>query len=137
MGTVQRSYDPTYGPVVEIEIKSPYKKEFQGVALLTAEVDSGANITAINNSIARNLQLPPVGLRTIDVPGGQRKFPGYAGLIKIEGLGKEMRTEIIGLEDIEQDRALIGRDIIDFFVTNLDGPNKILTITDPFQHVQP
>lgn len=42
-----------------------------------------------------------------------------------------MRTEIIGLENIEQDRVLIGRDIIDFFVANLDGPNKILTITGP------
>lgn len=32
MGTVQRSYDPTYGPVVEIEIRRPYEspdeKEF-------------------------------------------------------------------------------------------------------------
>ncbi|MGR3310697.1 MAG: hypothetical protein ACUZ77_07965 [Candidatus Brocadiales bacterium] len=132
MGKIGKIYHPIYGPVVEIEVKSPYKEPFQKSVKLTAEVDSAANVTAIHDAVARNLQLPSVGIREIDTAGGKMKFTCYSCLIRVNGFAAEIGSVIVGLENIEKEYVLLGRDVINSFIVVLDGPQQTLTITAPY-----
>ncbi len=107
-------------PVVSIKLK---RAGAEPAVVLTALVDTGADMTVIPQHVARELRLPFV--RRIQVFG----VDGSARLATVNSVEVEIR----GFQDLVEavafgNEALIGRDLLNRWVAHLDGPKGLLRL---------
>lgn len=111
-------------PIVPIRVKG-LREEVE----LEAYVDSGAGISLIPKTVARNLRLEPAG--EISVITGKGKINLKLFRSTINFLGRDFDLIVAGQNLPEQSpiKALIGRDIIDKFKVCFDGRKRELEFT--------
>ena len=105
------------GPFLEIIIRHPrLPAKFQ---IVPAKLDTGADISAIPQRIVDELELLPVRTLLIEgYDGSQTAIDTYA--VTIEAAKAPFRqTEVIL---IPEEHALLGRDLLNFFYIQLNGP---------------
>lgn len=115
------SRDPP-APVLPVRVGAPGRAP---EVLLAALVDTGADLSALPDAVARQLRLPPVDQITIrGVSGTLRRAVVYAAEIDTGW----MRTlvEVVGLGD----ETLIGRDLLNRWNVTLRGPMGSMEIYD-------
>lgn len=107
-------------PVVPVRVSAPGSPD---AVLVSAMVDSGADITVIQAGLARQLGLPAVSTVVVEGSGGTaRRAPIYAAEILVAG--ESLMLEVLALGD----EALVGRELLSRWVTTLDGPGAKLRI---------
>jgi len=117
-----RAYDPP-APVVPLLIAPPGG---ESGALVGGLLDSGADCTLIPPSLARTLRLPTVGFVEIaGVGGGGGSAPAYAGQVDLAG------TRFLARLVAYEDHVIIGRDLLNRFVTTLDGLRLEVGLSGP------
>ncbi len=92
---------------------------------LSAEVDTGADITAIPQSVVAELALAPAGTaRVAGYEGRAALLSYYDVILSLAGVN------LVGLSvvAVEGEFALVGRDVLNHFRTVLDGPALTLEI---------
>jgi hypothetical protein len=105
----------------------PVPKPVAGNAL----IDSGASITAVDDSIIRSLGVQPVGIATVHTPSGsaqQNQYPvkfifprtGLPPLNAPQAIGSVLQSQGIV--------ALIGRDSLSSVVFVYNGPVGVITL---------
>ena len=93
---------------------------------IAAKLDTGADVSAIPQQIATALALIPA--RTILVEGydgTQSTIDTYIVIVQI-GKTRFRNVEVILIPD---DHALLGRDLLNFFYTKLNGPALTLALS--------
>lgn len=133
MKTVTNKYDPWFGPVVMIKVMPAYKKASQREWIeLTALVDSGARKTVLPEEVVERLKLNRAWPQTVETITGETIFWIYSCRIIVDNLEKEFTKLVVATKNVAKDSAILGRDIVDNLIVNLHGPDKTLTITDPY-----
>lgn len=118
-----RSYDPP-APTVSLLIAAPGSEETP--VLVTALVDSGADLCVLPAALARQLGLPLTDvLRVAGVGGAMRNASVHAADIVLAG--RRELVEVVALGD----EPLVGRNLLRSFVATLDGPEGQLTLISP------
>lgn len=105
------------GPFLEIIIRHPrLPAKFQ---VVSAKLDTGADISAIPQRMVDELALLPVRTLLVEgYDGGQTAIDTYA--VTIEAAKARFRqTEAIL---VPEEHALLGRDLLNFFYIQLNGP---------------
>jgi predicted aspartyl protease len=96
-------------------------------------VDTGATISAIENSAARRLGLTRTGTITLAGVGGVTEQPVYAAAVDFPGLGISSQDPVrlagadLGSRDFE---FLLGRDVLERLVFEYDGPASAFAISE-------
>jgi predicted aspartyl protease len=113
-------------PVATVRIIHPVtgveSQDFAG------KLDTGADMTVIPETLARQLALPPLGriwARGFDGPGGPH-FVYYVRFVVQGCLLPRVRCMSAQRED-----ALLGRDVLNQFIITLDGKRLAFEIVDP------
>jgi predicted aspartyl protease len=121
--TVRLRYDGGYdppAPVVPIRIADP---DDQAGVLVAALIDTGADGTLVSATLVTALGLPRVGGVGITGIGGSGGIaPVYAARVEIAGTAAVARLVSYGNE------VIVGRDLLNRFVTLLDGPRLRLQL---------
>lgn len=113
------SHDPA-APVVAVRVGAP---DGGTAALVTALVDSGADLSVIPPALARALELPITDVLPVaGVEGVPRSVAVHAAELEFDEERELVEVVAIG------DEALIGRNLLNGFVVTLDGPSERLTI---------
>ena len=114
------SYNPQIdppAPVLDVVIRHPYIPE--QFRLVPAKLDTGADLSAIPQSIADELGLLPVQTITAEGFDGTRTtLDTYAVTLEIA----KARFRYIEVILIPEEHALVGRDILNHFYARLNGP---------------
>lgn len=123
---VQVPYDRSYEPaaaIVPVLLAAP---DGETPVLVTALVDSGADLCVVPAALARQLDLPLTDvLRVAGVGGALRSATVHAAQIELDGVRELVEVVALGEE------MLIGRNLLNSFVARLDGPQEQLTLTRP------
>lgn len=124
--TTKAPYSPGYepaAPVLPIRVSAPAGGAGVG---LVALVDTGADLSVIPKSAAEALALPVVSTTRVQgVIGIAQSTRVFAAAIEVAGTTH--LVELVGLGD----EAILGRDLMNFFVLKLDGPRGLLEISRP------
>ena len=116
MWTYNQEIEPP-GPFLDIIIRHPRSPaKFQSVP---AKLDTGADVSAIPQRIADELELLPT--RTILIEGydgSQTIIETYTVTIEA-ATARFLQVEVILIPD---ESALLGRDLLNFFYIQLNGP---------------
>ena len=105
-------------PVVDVMIRHPW--ESQKSRHVRAKLDTGADLSAIPQSVAGELGL--LAIRTILVEtydGARSDIPTYFITLEV-AQARFRRLEVIL---IPEDYVLLGRDVLNQFYTHLNGPD--------------
>lgn len=108
-------FDPP-APVVHVEVIANSDS-----ALLTALIDTGADITAIPAQIAQEILPAPVGQIQIEGVTGEDIVPTFGVLLRLENTITVGPVEVIL---VDFDFVVLGRDVLNDFVLMLDGPQR-------------
>ncbi len=94
-----------------------------------ALIDTGADDTHIPDRAARALNLQPISeQKTLGVHAGQVKiYPVYRANLSFEG----MDFTNIPVVGFELEFGIIGRDLLNRLITELDGPARQFTLQHP------
>jgi predicted aspartyl protease len=114
------------GPVVSIRV-SPTKRS-EPFRDRLAEIDTGADISVIPDSLAADLQLKakgPVIMLSYDKDPVERS----TYLVDLEILGYKLRS--VRVARAPRDTILLGRDVLKHFVITLDGKAQTFEMADP------
>lgn len=107
-------------PVLSLRLRGP---NTEPVVVLTALVDTGADITVIPQNLARRLGLPFVrGIRILGVGGFSRHATVHSAEVEVAGMRDILEVVAFGSE------ALVGRDLLNRWVVRFDGPSQLLGI---------
>jgi predicted aspartyl protease len=94
--------------------------------LLSALVDTGADLSVLPLGLPARLRLPAVGrLAVAGVDGLARPLPLYAVEVSIDGYRVLVRAVSLGTT------PLIGRDLINRITVHLHGPQAVLDVDLP------
>ncbi len=116
MWPYNRQIDPP-APFLDIVIRHPYTPEQHRV--IPAKLDTGADLSAIPQSIADELNLLPVQTITAESFDGTRTMlDTYVVILEIA----QTRFRNIEVILISEDHALLGRDVLNHFYVRLYGP---------------
>lgn len=116
------AFDPP-APVLQLRVSAPGA---DASVLLTALVDTGADMTVVPGRLASRLSLPIVGnVRVSGATGSRSNCPIYAAAIEVEGRQQLLEVLALGRE------ALVGRDLLRSWNIGLDGPRSRLHIRRP------
>lgn len=117
-----RSYEPP-APSVSLLVAAP---DDEAPVLVTALVDSGADLCVVPAALAQHLDLPLTDvLQVAGVGGAQRSATVHAAAINLAG--RRELVEVVALGD----EMLVGRNFLRSFVATLDGPQEQLTVISP------
>ncbi len=85
-------------------------------------IDTGADVTLVPAAIVRQLRLPRVDTIIVSGFGGARlRADVYAATLELGGT--QVVARVVG-----SDEALLGRDVLEKIVLELDGPRSQLTV---------
>jgi predicted aspartyl protease len=122
--TTRWPYDARFvpaAPVAPTRFASPLRAD---AVALPALLDTGADASVIPAVLARRLRLPPIGyVRLAGITGAPMRCPLVAARVEIE------RTQLFARLIAYGDEAIIGRDILNRWVTRLDGPARLLSVS--------
>jgi predicted aspartyl protease len=105
-------------PVLPIRLSAPLGEPS---VLLVALIDTGADMTVVPRALARRLRLPVVGAVSVrGVAGSRSKCAVHAAAVEVDG-HREI-IEVLGLGK----EALAGRNLLNQWILNLDGPHQRL-----------
>ena len=91
--------------------------------LVASKVDAGADLSAIPQAVATELGLLPAQTIVAESFDGSRtSIDTYAVILEVA----KARFRYIEIILIPDDQALIGRDILNHFYANLNGPDMTL-----------
>jgi predicted aspartyl protease len=117
------NFDPP-APVLPVRVGG--LEEHDPAAMLRMLVDTGADCTLIPVSVARSLRLPVVDRLQIEGVGGAAQTATiHAARVHVGGFRMLARVAAFG------DEALLGRDVLNRLVLNVDGPALTITTTAP------
>jgi len=92
-----------------------------------AQIDSGADRSVIPREIADRLSLIPVRQITVAGLGGDRRiFDTFLVRLQIRGF-----DSVIEMLAANEPFIILGRDLLNQFRIQLDGPNRVLEINPP------
>ena len=112
-------------PIIEVTLGWPGGSATGNEAKRKALVDSGSSRTCIPEKLANTLGLQVCGHVRVGGVTGTDVRPVYPTDVTIQGIGT-FTVQAIGLD---QDKPLLGRDIINQRRILLDGPAKTLTMS--------
>ncbi len=113
------SRDPP-APVLPIRVGAPGA---DSAMLLTALVDTGADISVVPVEVPRRLGLPVIGQISVrGLAGTTRRVPVYGAEIETE-MGR-LPAELIGVGQ----EVIIGRDFLNLWTLFLRGPRRVIEI---------
>lgn len=114
------------GPVVNIVVRP--MRRFSPLKTLPAELDTGADITVIPESLAVELQLKPKEpVLMLGYDENRVKRPTYRVDLEIN----EYVLHAIRVVAAPRDTILLGRDVLNHFVITLDGKAQTFEMVDP------
>ncbi len=117
-----RQYDPP-APVLPVRVGRPGTTP---AVLLSALVDTGADLSVLPQGLPARLRLPAVGRLTVaGVEGLPRPLPVYAVEVALDGYRSVIRAVSLGTT------PLIGRDVINRITVHLRGPEATLEVDLP------
>ncbi len=117
-------YGSTPAPVCKVTLSWNGKS-----VTVPALIDSGASATLIPPSVIANLSLKKIGERKMSgVFGGPLLGPIYR--VNLDFLGFIFRAYPVAVPTRDRDYALIGRDVLNLYVTTFNGPRTEFSITD-------
>ena len=115
------SFDPP-APVLPVRISGI--DEHDPAAMIRMLVDTGADCSLIPLRLARSLRLPIVDRTEIQGVGGKTLAANvHAARVRLGSLRVLARVVALG------DESLIGRDILQRVVMQLDGPAQLVQVT--------
>ncbi|MGH3666150.1 MAG: retroviral-like aspartic protease family protein [Egibacteraceae bacterium] len=121
--SVAYAYDDTYEPaaaVVPLRIGVPADDM---PVLVSALVDSGADLSVVPAALARQLDLPVTDVLQVRGVGGEsRNATVHAAEVEIDGVAELIEVIALGTE------TLLGRNLLNAFVITLDGPHERVTV---------
>jgi predicted aspartyl protease len=116
MWPYNRQFDPP-APSLDIAVRHPLRPD--QLRRIVAKLDTGADVSAIPQSVAADLELLPAQTITVEGFDGTRtSIDTYAVTIELAGA----RFRYIEVILIPDNYALIGRDILNHFYAHLHGP---------------
>ncbi len=119
-----RFYPPA--PLVDVTVENPHTPDRR--VTLQAIIDTGADITAIPESVVSQLLLQvSERIKVAGLDGKQSTLPTFIVNIRMTDLTIE-RVEVIGWPSEE---IVLGRDLLSNFEIFLDGKNRQFEIRDP------
>jgi hypothetical protein len=106
--------------------------------LVQGILDTGSNITTVNQQVIQQLRLPPLGQQTTQTPSGSSRVNLYEASFSIPPMGRLTAPLLVldslvimepahPLSDID---VLVGRDVIAYLLSILDGPGGEFTLAD-------
>ncbi|HEY2732424.1 MAG TPA: retropepsin-like aspartic protease [Polyangiales bacterium] len=114
-----RNFDPP-APVLPVHVSGV--DEHAPGAMMRMLVDTGADCTLIPAKLARTLRLPLVDKIEIQGVGGRaRSAAVHAASLRVGSLRTLARVVALG------DEALLGRDILNRLVLQIDGPAETIS----------
>lgn len=112
------SFEPP-APVLPVRIGGI--EEHHPAAMLRMLIDTGADCTLIPARLARSLRLPVIDRVEIEgVGGATRRANVHAARIRVGTLRAMARVVALG------DEALLGRDLLNRLILQIDGPSQIV-----------
>jgi predicted aspartyl protease len=119
-------YSPSFrppAPVLAVRVAAPGREPAVG---LQALVDTGADLSVIPRSTVDALALPQVSSTRIQgVTGVAESAPVHAAMLQIAGAPELVEVVAWG------DEAILGRNVLNRYVLELDGPRETLTLSAP------
>jgi predicted aspartyl protease len=110
-------------PVLPVLLRAP--NGGAGLGLL-ALLDTGADLSVIPSTAAVALGLPKVSTtRIVGVTGVAESTPVHAAVLEVTG--EEHLLEVVAWGD----EAILGRDVLNRMLLELDGPRRMLTVGRP------
>ena len=94
-----------------------------------ALIDTGCNVTCINDVLIAGLGLVPVGSTDIKTVGLQGRTDVYRATLSIDGLNDPVAMEVVARNT--RDPVLIGRDLLQRYCMVYDPPTGEFTLTKP------
>jgi predicted aspartyl protease len=111
-------------PFLDLVLRHP-EKSTQSVPI-TAKVDTGADISAIPESVIAQLELPMTGKLIVQGYDGRLlDVSTYAAHIEIDSA----RFKVYEVVATHEPYALLGRDILNYFYVRLNGPELTLDVS--------
>lgn len=113
------------GPIVDVRLTNG-----QHTATFEAIIDTGADMTYVPGLEAQRANLQKIGEEPTEgiIPGDERTYPLYrATNLSFEGITLDNHP-VVGYE---QNYGLIGRDILNQLLAQLDGPAQDFTLQQP------
>lgn len=108
------------GPTLPIRVSAPGS---QKAVLITALVDTGADLSVLPRGLVEELALPPVGQVILrDFAGLDQPCALYAAEMQMDE-----RTEVFQVLSFG-DEALLGRDVLNHLRLQFDGPERVLEL---------
>jgi predicted aspartyl protease len=121
--SVEYAYDDRYQPaaaVVPLRIGAPADDM---PVLVSALVDSGADLSVVPAVLARQLALPVTDVLDVRGVGGEsRTATVHAAEVEIDGVPELIEVIALGTE------APLGRNLLNAFVVTLDGSRERVTV---------
>jgi predicted aspartyl protease len=121
------SFDDSYEPPAPVlPVRVGGLEDHDPAAMLRMLVDTGADCTLIPLKIAKSLRLPMVDKVSIQGVGGKTQQASvHAARVRVGKLRVLARVVALG------DEALLGRDVLNRMVVQLDGPGQTIDATPP------
>jgi len=110
-------------PVLPVRVGQPGTTP---TVLLSALVDTGADLSVLPQGLPARLRLPAVGrVPVAGVDGPPRSLPVYAAEVGVNGYRAAIRVVSLGAV------PLIGRDLLNRLTVNLRGPEGLMDVEFP------
>jgi len=105
----------------------PIPKPVHGLAL----IDTGASVTAVDDSVITSLGVQPIGVTTVHTPSGSAQQNQYAVRFMFPGSGLPELSGAQAIGSILRPQgivALIGRDALSSIILVYNGPVGMITL---------
>ena len=133
LGFIRSGQEIPAAPVLKIAIMSPPWRSDGKIVERDAFIDTGSDITLIPLEVISQVEAKVIGISENlgGMGGGDIKgIPCYVGL-RIDGnLLPLIRVYGCPREDVK-DMVIIGRDVLNQYCIQFDGPKEILSFIDP------